>query len=150
MGKKYLIVILAATVLILAGVVALVFFQKQRAILPIVPSEEVIRPGAEEDFYSYLELPSHNGKFLKFDKTKSEITILYFDTETMKIISQTFKIDKKTIFSKVPSESSKPDLFPKKDLQKVEEETRTTVFYLLPEKENEIPLARLIQVEASF
>jgi len=146
MKKKYLIVILAATVLILAGVVAWIFLQKQE----IVPPSEVIRPGAEEDFYLYLKLPALSGKFLEFDEIKSEITILYFDTKKMKVFSQNFKIDKDTIFSKAAFEPNQPDLFPKKDLKKVKQETQTTVFYLSAEKENETPLARLIQVETSF
>jgi hypothetical protein len=95
-----------------------------------------------------LELPSYGGKFLEFDEAKSEITIIYFNTETMKVNQQTFKVDKETIFSKTTLDPYQPDFFPKEDLEKVEQETQTTVFYL--RSENGTPLARLIQVETSF
>ena len=146
MKKNYLIVILVVAVLILAGAAAWIFLQKQET----VQSEEVVRPGAEEDFYSYLKLPSHNGKFLEFDEAESEISIIYFDIETMKVYAKTFKIDKDTIFSKATPGLYHSDLFPKKDLKNVRQETPTTIFYLPAEKENEVSLARLIQVETSF
>jgi len=146
--KKNQIIILALAVLILAGIVTWVFLQKQDQ--GIVPSEETIPAGAEENFYLYLELPSRSGKFLKFDEAKSEIHILYFDTEAMKIAAKAFRVDGQTIFSKATFEPYQPDLFPQKDLEKVRQETQTTVFYLSAENENENPLARLIQVRASF
>lgn len=146
MKKNYLIVILVVAVLILVGVVAWIFLQKQEN----VPPSEVIRPGAEEDFYSYLELPFLSGKFLEFDEAKSEIRILYFNIEAMKVFTKTFKIDRDTIFSKATPGFYQPNLFPEKDLQMVRQETPIAVFYLQAEKENEISLARLIQVENSF
>jgi len=145
MKKIFLIIIILITVLILAGIVVEFFLQKKEAV-PL--SSEVV--SLEEKFYSYLELPSRNGKFLEFDEAKSEISILYFNTETMKINQETFKIDKDTIFSKVAFDHYQPDLFSQEDLKKVKQETQTKIFYLLPEKENEIPLARLIQVESLF
>lgn len=150
MKKDYLIIILVVAVLILAGVVTWIFLQKQEVVPPAVPPEEVIPAGAEEKFYSYLELASRSGKFLEFDEAKSEIKILCLDTETMKIATESFKIDEETVFSKMSPDLYQPDIFPRKELTKIKQEAQITVFYLLPEKENEIPLARLIQVEASF
>jgi hypothetical protein len=97
-----------------------------------------------------LKLPVISGKFLEFDEAKSEIHIIYFDIGTMKVSAKTFKIDKETIFSKTTSGLYHPYLFPKKDLKNVRQETPTTIFYLPAEKENEVSLARLIQVETSF
>jgi len=132
-------------VIILALVIVLFrfFLQEEK-------SEEGIRPGAEEDFYTYLGLPSVNGKFLELNEAESEITILYFDTETMKIARETFKIDGETVFSKARFEPQLPDLFPKEDLRKVKQETQITAFYSAEKKEGEPLLARLIQVRASF
>ena len=144
MKRDSLIIIITIAALILAGVLTGFFLQKHE----ILPPLEIVLP--EQRFHSYLELPSYGGKFLEFDESKSEITILYFNTETMKVSQKTFKIDQDTIFSKVTFNLYQPDLFPKEDLQGVKQETQTTVFYLITEKENELPLARLIQVGASF
>ena len=119
---------------------------QDRKILP--PIIEVVLP--EQRFRSYLELPSYSGKFLEFNEARSEVTILYLDTETMKVNQEIFKMDKETIFSKATLDPYQPDFFPKEDLKKVKQETQTTVFYLSAEKESEIPLARLVRVEALF
>lgn len=142
MKRNYLVIIIVIATLILAGIIV-EFLLQEREILPLL---EIVLP--EERFHSYLGLPSLSGKFLEFDEAKSEITILYFNTETMKVNQKTFKIDKETIFSKAISDPYQPDLFPKENLEKVKEETITTVFYL--SVENEIPLARLVQVETLF
>ncbi|HUW72025.1 MAG TPA: hypothetical protein VMV66_02470 [Candidatus Humimicrobiaceae bacterium] len=142
MKRSYLIIVIAIATLILAGIIVEFFLQKQE----ILPPLEVFLP--EQKFHSYLELPSLSGKFLEFDEAKSEITILYFNTETMKVNQKTFKTDKETIFSKATFNLYQPDLFLEEELKKVKQETQTTVFYL--SAENGILLARLIQVETSF
>lgn len=153
MRKNQIIIsVLILAVLIMSGVIVQVFLQeegKKEEQRPII-SEDAIPAGAEENFYLYLKLPSVSGKFVKFDEVKSEINIIYFNTETMKIVSQNFKIDTETIFSKISFEPDKPNIFSRKDFKNVEQEIWATVFYLSSEKENEIPLARLIKVEASF
>lgn len=141
MKRNCLIIVIAA--LVLAGIIVGVFLQNKEILPPII---EVFLP--EQRFRSYLELPSYSGKFLEFDEAKSEITILYFNTDTMKVNQETFKMDKETIFSKATIGPYQPDLFSKEDLEKVKQETQTTVFYLT--SESGIPLARLIQVETSF
>jgi len=149
--KKNQIIILAlsiATLLILAGIVVL-FLSENWLQKPVIP-KETIPAGAEENFYLYLELPSVSGKFLEFNRVKSEITILYFNTETMKTVRQVFEMDEETIFSKAAFDLYQPDLFLGRELQKVRQETPVTVFYLSPEEEEVVPLARLIRVEASF
>jgi len=140
---KKQIISLVVIILVIAAII-FCFFLKEKE------PEEGIRPGAEEDFYAYLELPSFNGKFLEFREAESKMSILCLDTATMKISQRTFKVDQETIFSKITSDPRQPDLFPKEDLEKIEQETQTTVFYLVAEKENEIPLARLIQAEVAF
>ena len=144
MKKNCLIVIIVIAALILFGVIFKFFLQEQE----ILPPLEIVLP--EERFRSYLELPSHSGKFLEFDEAKSEISILCLNTETMRVATESFKIDEDTIFSKMNFESSQPDFFPEEDFKEVKQEAQTEVFYLAAEKENEIPLARLIQIEASF
>ena len=144
MKKNQLIILLILVILILAVIVVWIFSQKQEAVFLL----EAVRPGAEEDFYSYLELPSRSGKFLGFDENTLELTVLYFDTETMKTAVQPFKIDKETILSISLFEPYEPNLFPLKTLQEVKQETQTTVSYL--SAENEMPTARLIRVKASF
>lgn len=146
--KKNQIIILVlslATLFILAGIVIL-FLSENWVQRPVMP-EETIPEGAEENFYLYLELPSVGGKFLEFNRVKSEIAVLYFDKETMKTVRQMFKTDEETLFSKASPDPYQPDLFLGKELQKVQQETPVAVFYLSSEKEEEIPLARLIQVE---
>lgn len=142
MKRSCLIIIIAIAALILAGII-FEFFLQNREILPPL---EIVLP--EQRFRSYLELPSYSGKFLGFDEAKSEITILYFNTETMKVNQKTFKIDKETIFSKMALNPYQPDLFPKEELKKIKQEAQTTVFYLTVE--GGIPLARLIRIEALF
>jgi len=149
MKKNQLIIILALAALIIAGIFAWSFLSEREEKEPVV-SKDVIPADAEENFYSYLELASFSGKLLRFDEDKSEIHIFYFDREINKTASRVFKIDQETIFSKALFEPGQPDLFPGKELKKVKEETYTTVSYLPAEKENEIPLARLIRVKASF
>lgn len=144
MKKACFIIVIVIAALILIGIIVELLLQKQEA----VKTEKVLSP--EEKFHSYLELPSLSGKFLEFDEVKSEISILYLNTETMKIAAKIFKIDQETIFSKVAFELYGPNIFPKKGLKEVKQEIQTTVFYLPSEEENEIPIARLIQVETSF
>jgi len=142
MKRSCFIIIIVIAALISASIIVEFLLQRWET------APEVSSP--EQEFYSYLELPSYSGKFLEFDQAKSEVTVLYFNTETMKINQKTFKIDKDTIFSKAIIDPYRPDLFLKEDLKKVKQETLTTVFYPAAEETNEIPLARLIQVEASF
>jgi len=144
MKKDYPIIILAVAALIWAGVAIWIFLQKPET----APPEDIIPVGAEWKVSSYLELPSRSGKFLEFDEAKLEMTIFYFNTETMKVTAEIFKIDQETIFSKMPFEASQPNLFPRKGLREVKEETQITVFYL--PAESGLPLARLVQVEALF
>ena len=146
--QKKQITFLILAVLVLVGIFTWLFLQKQET-KPVV-SEKAIPQRAEENFYKYLELPSRSGMFINVDETKLEININYFDIETMKIKNQAFRIDAETIFSKAAFDPYQPDLFPKKGFQEVKRETTTKIFYLPPEKEDEIPLARLIQVQASF
>lgn len=138
--KKQAIILL---VILLAFIAILFWFFLQGE-----KSEGTIRSRAEEDFYAYLELSSISGEFLEFDEAKSELSILYLTPETMKVVIKSFKIDKETIFSKMALDSHQPNLFPKEDLKKIEQEARITIFYLTVE--NKTLLARLIQAEASF
>ena len=144
MKKNQLIILLILVILILAVIAVWNLPQEQEAVFPL----DIIRPGAEEDFYSYLELTSRSGKFLEFDQDALEISILYFDTETNRTASQSFKIDRETIFSSSLFELDRPNLFPLITLLQVKQEAQTTVFYL--PAENQLPAARLIQVKASF
>ena len=149
MKKNQLIIILALAALIIAGIFAWSLLPEREEKEQVV-SEDVIPADAEENFYSYLELASFSGKFMGFDKDNSKLTILYFNTETMKINSQSFRVDAETVFSKAAFEPYQPNIFARKDLEKIKPETVTKVFYLPAEEVNQLPLARLIQVEALF
>ncbi len=143
---KKQIIILTVLFLLLFGIVGWIFLRGQAT--ETISPEKTIRQGAQEDFYEYLKLPYLGGRFLELDEAKSEIAILYFNRETTKIHTQKFKLDKETIFSKAHSEPHQPDFFPKKDLHKIKQLTQLVVFYL--PAENEIPLARLIRVQAQL
>jgi len=149
-SKKYIILIsIAVIILIVAGFILKIkneeLIQKskqQQKLERFIPIRE-----AKENFDSFLNLSSLSGKFLNFEQEKSEISIASFDTETMKVSTKVFKTDEHTIFSRMTFEFDQSKLFPKEDFQKISKGTQIMIFYITAEKQDEIPTAKLIQVE---
>lgn len=149
--NQIIILVLVLAILILAGIFVWVFLQREEK-KPVV-AEETIPTGAEENFYSYLELASRSGKFLKFDEAKLEITILCLNPEAMKVKAESFKIDQDTIFSKMPFETFRPSLSESETIEvtaeslEIEEEVIPPEAPIEPPRPNLFPRKNLKEVE---
>ena len=146
LNRKNLIILIILVVIILLG---MLFFQVTR-LKEKEPTkiENYIPVGeARENFKSLQNNPALTGKFSSYDELKSEISILSFDTDAMRVISHAFKLNDHTIFSETTNEFDQSRLFSVERLKDIPAGTQFIVYYTDPENQAELPVAKLIQVE---
>jgi hypothetical protein len=143
--KKLLFLVILLIAILLAVSVFLAIKTKQNKSSKL---EGYIPVGeAKENFKPLQNNPALSGKFSSYDEIKSEIYILFFDTNTMKVLPNPFKINGHTIFSKTTIEFDQSKLFPAEKLKDIPMGTQVIVYYSDSEDQAGPPVAKLIMVE---